>query len=40
MLAFPPAPPLSYTKMCGAHLVMLSKEVNKYYIFLFTVEFL
>jgi len=30
MLAFPPAPPLSYTKMCGAHLVMLGKEANEH----------
>lgn len=30
MLAFPAAPPLSYTKMCGAHLVMLIEGTNPY----------
>ena len=30
MLAFPPVPPLSYTKMCGVHLVMLIEGANPY----------
>jgi hypothetical protein len=30
MLAFPTTLPLPYTKMCGAHLVMLGKEANEH----------